>query len=401
MVRATSGTKVTVPVLTAVVASAAMVLAVASSSELMHSPAQDSGSIPSLQPLQAPSSSPSPKPAQNAPSQEPSLSSSPSAEAAQAWQAQSSGSALPAVPSLPAQLNLSSSSPQIASVSSVSLPPVHSERGADGLPAASLRCSFEGGLLNCGACRTDGDCPAGSGCVADQQTRRTQCLPSECQQDEQCSGQRVCRAVTAGVSGPVIRRCVEAGERKAGEPCDLLFVSRSGACQQGLVCHRGECSTPCGQQDAGGCPDGFQCEQGLNGGACFADCRVAGCNPGQLCKRLNDTDYQCLDSVQGQCPEQPCAQGERCNMRLSRGRAVFWCAARCNPLQQDSCPSGQVCGVGAPTESTCFQSCDPNQADSCPQGWQCATVNEDFSSFGCRPIPGSPSQVGVMSLPRQ
>jgi hypothetical protein len=222
--------------------------------------------------------------------------------------------------------------------------------------------------------------------VANRETRRLECLESECEQDEDCVSGLVCRPATLGVGGPVIRRCAPTGVRREGESCDTLFVSQSGACQQGLVCHWGVCGIPCQRGDASSCPAGYTCEEGLNGAACFADCRAQGCPEGQQCKRLSSTEYQCLASVQGECPEKPCAEGEHCNVRISRGRGIFWCAALCDPLRADSCPADQVCGVGGPTVSTCYPRCDPTDPDACGEGFQCYSVTEDMTQWGCRPV---------------
>ncbi|WP_224244805.1 hypothetical protein [Hyalangium gracile] len=248
-----------------------------------------------------------------------------------------------------------------------------------------MRCSVEGGAFRCGECRTDSDCPAGSGCVANRETRRFECQTSECEEDAHCFPGLVCRPATTGATGPVIRRCVLSGSRREGEACDGLFISQAGACQEGLVCHRGICSAPCRLGDAASCPDGSTCEEGLNGPACFPDCRTRGCAQGQRCKRLGDTDHQCLSEVRGECPEKPCAAGERCNLRLSQGHGVFWCARLCDPLRAESCPSGQVCGVGSSTTSTCYRRCDPTVLDSCGAGWVCTTVTEDMTQWGCSP----------------
>jgi hypothetical protein len=254
-----------------------------------------------------------------------------------------------------------------------------------GLPSSGMLCALDGGVLNCGACRSDSDCAVGTGCVANRETRRFECLASECEEDPHCFPGTVCRPVTTGASGPVIRRCVPSGTRQEGEPCDGLFISPEGACREGLSCHRGVCSRPCRLDDAAGCPEGHACEEGLNGPACFPDCRARGCAAGQHCKQLNEADFQCLSHTTGTCPETPCGDGERCNMRLSQDTGVFWCAALCNPLREDSCPSGQVCGMGGPTVSTCYRRCDPAVLDSCGDGWQCTTVSEDMTQWGCRP----------------
>jgi hypothetical protein len=278
---------------------------------------------------------------------------------------------------------LSSSVPQSAPVS---LPPPHLEISADGLPANGLRCTYDGGVFHCGDCRLDSDCPAGKGCIANRETRRFECMESECEEDAHCFPGFVCRSASRGSTGPIIRRCMPVGQRREGEPCDSSFVSTAGACQEGLICHRAVCSAPCRLEDAASCPQGYACEEAENGAACFPDCRVRGCPGGQQCKRLNNGDVQCLEQVHGECPETPCAEGERCNMRVLRGRGVFWCARLCNPLRADSCPADQICGVGGGEFSTCYRRCDPMDLDSCGEGERCTTISEDMLQWGCMPI---------------
>lgn len=258
---------------------------------------------------------------------------------------------------------------------------------AGGFPISAMLCVVDAGVLQCGECRTDSDCPSGKGCVANRETRRFECLPSECEEDAHCFPGLACRAVTTGTTGPIIRRCVSEGVRREGQTCDELFVSSASACQGGLLCHRGVCSQPCVLEDAASCPSGAVCEEGLNGPACFPDCSVRGCPVGQQCKQLNDSSHQCLAAVTGECPENACSGSEHCNMRVLRGHGAFWCAAQCNPLQLNSCPDGQVCGRGSPTVSTCFRRCDPKEPTSCGQGWQCTTINEEMSLWGCEPSP--------------
>jgi hypothetical protein len=273
-----------------------------------------------------------------------------------------------------------------ASVGGLSLPLTHQEAlSADGLPSSGLRCTFDGTHFRCGSCQTDSDCPAGKGCVANRETRRFECMEEECETDIHCFPGYACRPVTAGNTGPVVRRCAPTGPRREGETCDTLYVSREGACDEGLVCHRGMCSPPCRPGDAASCPEGSTCQEGLNGAACTPDCRVRGCAEGQQCKRLDDTDYQCLASVSGECPEKSCAAGERCNMRVSRGRGVFWCAQPCDPVRVDSCPQGEVCGMAGGSLSTCYRQCDPRELDACGADAECVTVSEDMTLWGCRP----------------
>jgi hypothetical protein len=210
-------------------------------------------------------------------------------------------------------------------------------------------------------------------------------MASECDEDVHCFPGSVCRAVTTGATGVVVRRCTPEGERGEGEPCDFGYVSPGGACREGLVCLSGTCGVRCRLDEPLSCPDGHSCEDSLDGPACHADCRKLGCPRGERCKRLGDSEYRCLARIQGDCPETPCGPGERCNAEVIRAHGVFWCARICNPLLADSCPGGQICGMGSATVSTCFSRCDPLDLDSCGKGWRCTTVSEDLKQWGCMP----------------
>lgn len=279
--------------------------------------------------------------------------------------------------------------PVVASASLVSsasvLPPSSEELAPDGLPVSAMRCTRAGEGFDCGGCRTDGDCPTGQGCVANRETRRFECMASECEEDSHCFPGTACRAVTTGATGTVVRRCVAEGVRREGESCDSLPVSPAGSCREGLRCVNQVCSAPCSLDGSVKCAPGFVCTEGLDGPGCFADCQQRGCPEGQRCARVREDQYQCLADSRGDCRDTPCADGERCNMRMSRGRAVFWCAKVCNPVVADSCSAGDVCGMGSATASTCFRKCDPLDDKACGPGWSCSTVTEDMSVFGCTP----------------
>jgi hypothetical protein len=266
-----------------------------------------------------------------------------------------------------------------------SLPPTTAEVGPDGLPVVALRCALDGGVVSCGECRTDSDCPARQGCVANRQTRRMECMASECEQDAHCFPGFLCRAVNLGSTGILVRRCTPEGQRRQGEPCDVVPKSPASSCGEGLVCVNEVCGIPCRLEDATGCPEGHVCTDSLNGPGCFPDCRARGCPEGQQCRHTGDSTHQCLVAAQGDCRDTPCPEGQHCNMRLSRGRAAFWCASLCNPLRADSCPPDQVCGMGSASVSTCFRRCDPKELGACGEGWVCGTVSEDMSLWGCRP----------------
>lgn len=285
--------------------------------------------------------------------------------------------------------------PEVASASVVSsssvLPLSSEERAPDGLPVAAMRCTRSGEGFDCGSCRTDSDCPSGQGCVANRETRRFECMASECEEDAHCFPGTVCRAVTTGATGTVVRRCAPEGTRREGESCDSLPVSSTSSCREGLRCVNQVCSAPCSLDGRVKCASGFVCTDGLDGPGCFPDCQQRGCPEGQRCARVRENEYQCLADSRGDCRDTPCPEGERCNMRMSRGRAVFWCAKLCNSMLAASCSPGEVCGMGSATASTCFRKCDPMDDKACGPGWSCSTVTEDMSVFGCTPdLRGSP-----------
>jgi hypothetical protein len=265
------------------------------------------------------------------------------------------------------------------------LPPSTLELGPDGLPVSGMRCTREGDGFSCGSCRTSSDCPPGRGCVANRETRRFECMDSECEEDMHCFPGFVCRRADTVSSDLVIRRCVPEGRRREGEPCDAGHLSAFGSCREGLRCIRQVCAAPCALERPGSCPEGHLCTDSPDGPGCVPDCRRLGCPEEQECTRMRGESYQCLVSSRGDCNERPCAEGERCNVRQSRGRAGFWCAAICDPLVPDSCPAGQVCGMGGANVSTCFQRCDPLDAWACGEGQVCGTISADMRLFGCQP----------------
>ena len=277
-----------------------------------------------------------------------------------------------------------------SSTDTAPLPLASEERSPDGLPAAAMHCSWDGGILRCGSCQTSGDCPPGQGCLVNQETRRLECMASECEEDAHCFPGLTCRVRRTGTSSTPIRRCVPVGERREGESCDADYISRTGACREGLRCIQRVCTVPCQLGAPASCPSGHTCTDDGDGPGCVPDCEKLGCPQGQQCKRLPRGGNQCLSHVSGTCPETPCAEGERCMMYSSRGRGAFWCARVCNPIRPDSCPSGYVCGWAGGAQSACFRQCDHRDLDSCGEGWMCATVSEDLSLWGCSPSALAP-----------
>lgn len=267
----------------------------------------------------------------------------------------------------------------------LSLPLDSQEFMPDGLPASAVRCTRDGGVYTCGSCRTDGDCPPGRACLPNRQTRRFECLDTECEEDVHCFPGFVCRTLgSAGANKPPIRRCVPEGQRQQGEPCDPSPLSPQGTCREGLRCVLGVCGVPCRPDDPASCPTEQLCEEGFDGPACVADCRGRGCPGEQRCKQLEGSQYQCLRVDHGSCPETPCPEGFHCNRLVRRGRAVFWCGRTCDPSVTGSCPAGEVCGT-LRGRSTCYRQCDSSNPGSCGEGWTCASGAKDLSFFGCMP----------------
>lgn len=285
-------------------------------------------------------------------------------------------------------------------VTRTSLNPTHDEESLPAQQAASLLegsrasrpgelldCSLaDGGAFRCGECATDGDCPEGQGCVIDYKEGAFQCAASDCEDDSQCSAGFVCRVAAGEVPGPVIRRCLQTGVRRAGEPCSRLPASRAEACEEDLYCVNHRCGVPCAPGAPGACPEGHTCEESSSGTACLPDCRKRGCSEGEQCAPLNGGGFQCLDLIVDECSDaKPCSEGKNCIVRGRAGRAGRFCASACDSWRAESCATGQVCGLGGPTGSACYSSCDPQDLRSCPMGWLCTTVSEDLQRWGCLP----------------
>lgn len=254
------------------------------------------------------------------------------------------------------------------------------------VPAHLMNCTSEGGSFRCGECATEGDCPAGQGCVINHEKRVFECVASECEEDAHCFPGFVCRVAAGGAPGPVTRRCLMAGIRVAGEPCSRTPATRDEACEEGLLCINHRCGPPCVPGRAQGCPEGHVCEESPSGAACLPDCRELGCPEDQQCAPLNGGVHQCLDLVVDECSDtKPCADGESCIVRGRGGRAGRFCAAACDSWRPGSCSGARVCGAGGPTGSACYAKCDPDDLSTCPAGWLCTTVTEDLQTWGCLP----------------
>ncbi|MCY1017571.1 hypothetical protein [Pyxidicoccus sp. MSG2] len=266
-------------------------------------------------------------------------------------------------------------------------------------PANLMNCSSDGGTFRCGECTTDSECPAGQGCIINFGKGTFECAASECENDSGCFPGSVCRVAAGGAPGPVIRRCLLAGVRLAGESCSRWPATREEACGEGLLCINHRCGPPCTPGEPEACPEGYSCEESPSGAACVSDCRGQGCPTGKQCAALNGGVHQCLNLVVDECSdEKPCAQGENCIVRGRVGHAGRFCAAACDSWKTDSCSGAQVCGMGGPTGSACYAKCDPQDLSTCPQGWLCTTVTEDLQTWGC--LPDFTSSVPAPPRPR-
>ncbi len=253
-------------------------------------------------------------------------------------------------------------------------------------PASQMDCSFDGGSFVCGSCQTDGDCPAGQGCIANRETRRFECLPSECEEDFHCHPGSVCRVAAGSPPGPLVRRCVPSGSRGIGERCELLPSTPANACQEELICINESCAPRCNPDAPGSCPEGYTCGSSRNGPGCVPDCRRLGCESGLECVQTKEDNYQCLRLVVDECSDRkPCQDGQHCMVKWTQGRGGRFCASSCQSWKPTSCAEGYVCGRGGPTLSSCYRQCDPQDLSTCAEGWLCSTVSEDLQTWGCVP----------------
>lgn len=95
----------------------------------------------------------------------------------------------------------------------------------------------------------------------------------------------------------------------------------------------------------------------------------------------------------GNCAREECPKGFSCQVYTRNDRQmVAECMPACDPLKPQDCPTGSVCGRGAPADmirhrlnrslSVCYVACDKDRL-TCPPGLRCASVSEDATVFGC------------------
>lgn len=235
-------------------------------------------------------------------------------------------------------------------------------------------------------CLRPQDCDAGLGCLewAGKEGRGL-CLSSECETDSQCGPEQYCRTLRTMGDGPSVRRCDErSGERVEGDLCAGELAMEPDRCVPGLLCNRGWCGRPCRLEESSNCPEGFFCQQGLDGPSCVPTCERRGCPEGRQCAREAGGISVCARVRGNDCPDVSCPEGSRCtftNRRLVAGRlslrleCIFACGEGL-----PACPPGQVC-----VADRCQRTCDPQQPTTCHREEQCV-YRVDLGVTLCGPM---------------
>ncbi len=216
-------------------------------------------------------------------------------------------------------------------------------------------------------CEEAQDCEPPLACFLDLRSSERFCTDSTCVTDAHCEPEEVCRRLPVGKGNPPVQACVLVGERQEGEACEVMPRFPEEGCGRGLSC-QGWCGRPCQLDDARSCPEGFFCDEGLNGPSCLPTCEGRTCPEGQRCVRLGKRISLCT-VVHGQdCLASPCAEDARCDVTSSwRRPGELWmeCRKFCgtNPAL---CEEGFVCHI-----NECYPRCDPKQRGACGPHMRC------------------------------
>jgi hypothetical protein len=235
-------------------------------------------------------------------------------------------------------------------------------------------------------CMRQEDCEPPLGCVPGFDGREGLCSASWCLTDVQCAEQgMVCRTLSTLGNGPLIRACVWPGKRKEGEACSQQrWDSPQRACAQELVCHQGWCGRRCQPDDASTCPEGFFCQEGLDGASCLPTCAGRTCPEGQQCLHLTGGVSVCA-TVRGEnCIEHACAPGESClatdPLRTPSGLALWQRCARSCGQGKEPCPEGLSC-----IEGICRNRCAAEGPSACTPHETCYIPPGVIPSGVCLP----------------
>ena len=222
-------------------------------------------------------------------------------------------------------------------------------------------------------CREQKDCEPPLACFMNMRSSEQYCTDSTCEADHECPPGGVCRSLPTGKGNPPVRACVLVGERQEGEECKAMPRIPEDGCVRGLLC-QGWCGRPCQLDDAGSCPEGFRCHEGLNGPSCLPTCEGRACPEGQQCVRLGERVSLCA-VVHGQdCLASPCAGDESCRVTTAWWRpGEIWmeCLKFCGDTPA-VCAEGSVCHL-----FECYRQCDPKQRGACGPHMRCRQYRED------------------------
>jgi hypothetical protein len=209
------------------------------------------------------------------------------------------------------------------------------------------------------------DCEPPLGCLEAGALGRGVCLNTACETDSQCGPEKYCRTFPTMNGDAALRRCDRrGGERPEGDACVAVYTFAEDRCADGLLCNRGWCGRPCTLGEASSCPEGFFCQQGLNGPSCVPTCEARGCPTGLQCARESGGISVCAQLRGSECSEGSCPAGSSCTFTnlssVDAGIALrLECGAPCGE-GLPACSSGRVC-----VASRCLRTCAPHGPDTC------------------------------------
>lgn len=211
-----------------------------------------------------------------------------------------------------------------------------------------------------GICQEDSDCPGGESCLYDVDRRSTYCS-AECQRDEDCRPEQVCRAGTPAVGlSDLLRR---------------VCVDRLRACAEVELCN-GLDDNCDGTVDEAGCQPIVGCKDDLACGRFV--CQAPLNQPDTLCAPPNE--QAASDNFTA------CTNGLECANGLCE---TGWCSPLCRPEDRDVCPPDFSLPNGRIQPSLCARAYgDPTRPryNTCQLG--CAGTNECRTGQECvwRPV---------------
>lgn len=233
-------------------------------------------------------------------------------------------------------------------------------------------------------CAKPEDCEPPLGCLGGFPEEKAFCMDSECTTDLQCEESFGCHALRTLDRTRFVRTCVPAGRRKEGEPCRSAIGLPGQACARGLQCNL-FCGRPCVPGVPLTCPDGFFCQDSVDGASCLPTCERTGCPGGQECVPMGKGGSICTFVVGENCERTPCRDGSSCRVGMPDPRdggtvTTLECVQRCGE-GLPPCPEAFLCWKGS-----CRRSCDPASPDACGLNRACRPVPHEQRGI-CRLDP--------------